>query len=172
MNAKNLFTTLFEYKAWANDTLFAAVSALPQDAHEREKHDATRILNHVYVVDRIFEANLQRLPHDYKGLNTPATPALADLRAAVRETDGRLLAYAGGLSEAELDETVDFIFVDGSPGRMSRAEMLMHVLTHGNYHRGAVGRILAQIGVPPQRDTLTVFMHRPERASAGQLQTS
>ncbi|WP_061938554.1 DinB family protein [Collimonas pratensis] len=168
MNAQNLFTTLFEYKTWANETLFATIGALPEDAHEREKHDAIRILNHVYVVDCIFQANLQRLPHVYKGLNTPATPALADLHAAVRATDGWLLAYAGGLSDEELDEAVDFTFVDGSPGRMTRAEMLMHVLTHGNYHRGAVGRILSQIGVPPQRDTLTVFMHRPERAHAGQ----
>jgi uncharacterized damage-inducible protein DinB len=168
MNAQNLFTTLFEYKIWANDTLFAAISALPEDAHEHEKHDATRILNHVYVVDRIFEANLLRLPHTYKGLNTPATPALADLHAAVRESDRWLLAYASEVSGVELEEAVDFTFVDGSPGRMSRAEMLMHVVTHGNYHRGAVGRILAQIGVPPQRDTLTVFMHRPEHARAGQ----
>ncbi|WP_442782438.1 DinB family protein [Collimonas fungivorans] len=166
MNTHKLLTTLFEYKAWANDTLFSTLAALPPESHEREKHDATRILNHVYVVDRIFEANLQRLPHDYRALNTTATPALADLRAAVRETDRWLLSYADTITEAELAEIVEFTFVDGSAGRMSRGEMLTHLVTHGNYHRGAVGRILSQIGVPPQRDTLTVFLHRPEHLRA------
>ncbi|AIY40606.1 hypothetical protein LT85_1448 [Collimonas arenae] len=165
MNAQNLFTTLFEYKTWANDTLFSAIGALPEDAHEREIHDVIRILNHVYVVDCIFKANLQRQRHTYKGLNTEATPVLADLRDAVAEMDRWLLSYASEVSEAELAENVDFTFVDGSPGRMSRAEMLMHVVTHGNYHRGAVGRILTQIGVPPQRDTLTVFLHSGKHSS-------
>lgn len=164
MKPQNLFTTLFEYKTWANDKLFATLVALPWDGQEREKRDATRVMNHVYVVDCIFKSNLQRQPHAYKGLNTEATPALADLRDAVGETDHWLLSYASEIAEAELAENVDFTFVDGSPGRMSRAEMLMHVVTHGNYHRGAVGRILTQIGVPPQRDTLTVFLHSPEHA--------
>lgn len=162
MNSQNPLTTLFEYKAWANDRLFTALLGLSSDTQQRERHDATRILNHVYVVDCIFEANLQRRQHQYKGLNTPETPTLEDLRAAVGETDQWLLAYAKGISEAELAEIVDFTFVDGTPGRMSPSEMLLHVVTHGNYHRGAVGRILAQLGLPPQRDTLTVFLHRPE----------
>jgi len=166
MNSSNLLATLFEYKAWANDTLFTALLDLSPETQQRERHDATRILNHVYVVDRIFEANLQRQAHQYKGLNTPETPTLEDLRAAVSETDRWLLAYAKNVSESELAEIVDFTFVDGKPGRMSRSEMLLHVITHGNYHRGAVGRILAQLGLPPQRDTLTVFLHRPEGVRA------
>jgi uncharacterized damage-inducible protein DinB len=40
--------------------------------------------------------------------------------------------------------------------------MLGHVITHGSYHRGAVGRIMSQVSVPPPRDTLTVYLHRSE----------
>ncbi|WP_348524358.1 DinB family protein [Mesorhizobium sp. L2C089B000] len=32
---------------------------------------------------------------------------------------------------------------------MSRQEMLTHVVTHGGYHRGEIGRILMQIGIAP-----------------------
>jgi uncharacterized damage-inducible protein DinB len=100
-------------------------------------HDAIRILNHVHVVDRIFEANLQGLRHGYTALNTPDTPALSGLHEAVRKTDAWYLSYIWTLSEPEIAESLHFPFVDGSPGRKSRREMLAHVVTHGGYHRGA-----------------------------------
>jgi uncharacterized damage-inducible protein DinB len=45
---------------------------------------------------------------------------------------------------------------------MSRQEMLTHVVTHGSYHRGEIGRILAQIGVTPPWDTFAVHLHQAE----------
>ena len=54
--------------------------------------------------------------------------------------------------------------VDGDKGQMSRDEMLLHLVTHGGYHRGAIGRILVQCGITPPRDTLTTFLHRSEPA--------
>lgn len=159
MHARKLLTTLFEYKAWANRDLFRLLQAQPTDQHPDEMRLATRLMNHIYVVDRIFEANLQGLQHGYTGLNTPETPLLADLHAAVQQLDQWFLDYVATLSEEAISEVVEFIFVDGKPGHMSRGEMLMHLVTHGNYHRGAVGRILAQLDVAPPRDTLTVFLH-------------
>ena len=52
-------------------------------------------------------------------------------------------------------------------GQMSRAEMLLHLVTHGGYHRGAIGRILVQCGITPPRDTLTTFLHRCEPGRRG-----
>lgn len=45
---------------------------------------------------------------------------------------------------------------------MSREEMLAHVITHGAYHRGAVGRIMAQLSIAPPRDVYTGFLHATE----------
>jgi uncharacterized damage-inducible protein DinB len=162
MQATSLILTLLEYKAWANNDLFSLLQSLPDESHASEKHDATRILNHVYIVDKIFEANIQRKEHEYyayKNLNTPETPTPEALYEAVRVTDQWFLEYVASLTDSSLDEAIEFTFVDGSPGQMTRGEMLMHVVTHGNYHRGAVGRILAQLSLTPPRDTLTVFLH-------------
>ncbi len=159
MQTTPLMAKLFQYKAWANNDLFNLLKTLPIGERASELHDATRILNHVYVVDQIFTANLQRKPHNFKAVNTTETPSITDLQAAVEVADQWFISYVNSLSETDFDENIDFIFVDGSPGQMSRAEMLLHVVTHGNYHRGAVGRILAQIPVTPPRDTLTVFLH-------------
>jgi uncharacterized damage-inducible protein DinB len=166
MPTNTLLKTLFEYKCWANDDLYRLLATLPEATHARERHDAIRILNHVHVVDRIFQANVQARPHSFTSLNTPETPELPALREAVAATDRWYLGYVTTLDESDLGELIDFSFVDGSPGRMSRVEMLMHVLTHGNYHRGAAGRILFQAGLTLPKDSLTVFMHQPQRLTA------
>jgi uncharacterized damage-inducible protein DinB len=40
--------------------------------------------------------------------------------------------------------------------------MLSHVVLHGGYHRGAIGRILSQLSIPPGRDVFTGFLHLSE----------
>ena len=71
-------------------------------------------------------------------------------------------------SAEQLAEQLHFDFVDGDHGCMSRAEMLAHIVTHGGYHRGAVGRILAQLQLAPPRDIYTRFLHQdqPQRREA------
>ena len=72
------------------------------------------------------------------------------------------LRIVGGLDDAQLAESVAFRFTDGDTGRMSRSEILNHLVVHGTYHRGAAGRILAAHAVQPPRDSLTTFLHRLE----------
>ncbi|MBC3908380.1 DinB family protein [Undibacterium umbellatum] len=158
MQTRKLLLKLFEYKGWANADLYTLMHSLKSDLHARELHDAIRILNHIYVVDQIFVANLQGKRHGYTSLNTKETPALRDLQLGVQVVDEWYVAYVAAQTEIGFAEDIDFTFVDGKPGRMSRGEMLLHVATHGNYHRGAVGRILFQAGIQPPKDTLTVFM--------------
>lgn len=162
MSTAKLLTSLFQYKAWANQELFESLKALDASTQQAERHSAIRILNHICVVDHIFAANLQQERHAYTATNTPETPTLEDLHAAVQETDRWYLEYVAALSPQALSEDIEFSFVDGALGRMSREEMLAHVVTHGGYHRGAVGRIMVQLSIAPPRDSFTVFLHTAE----------
>jgi uncharacterized damage-inducible protein DinB len=93
-------------------------------------------------------------------------PDLDALSRTMSETDAWYLDYVGRVSAVELDEEVAFTFVDdGSPGRMTRGEMLAHVITHGASHRGAIGKMLEGLGVQGAPDMVTTF-HR-ESLSAG-----
>ena len=69
---------------------------------------------------------------------------------------------AGALTPARLEEEVAFTFTDGQRGRMSREEMLAHVITHGSYHRGEVGQMLKRLSTAPPRDLFTAYLHRAE----------
>ena len=45
---------------------------------------------------------------------------------------------------------------------MTRQEMVTHVVLHGSYNRGEIGRMLAAIAVPPPWDTYAVHLHRAD----------
>jgi uncharacterized damage-inducible protein DinB len=60
-----------------------------------------------------------------------------------------------------LSESIDFTFTDGALGRMSRQEMLAHLVLHGDYHRGAISQIMTQLHLPTPKP-FTGFLHISE----------
>ena len=153
--------SLFGYKSWANAELFARLGSLPPE-HAETLHAAIRTLNHIHVVDRIFRAHLSGEARPFDATNTKETPSLARLRDDVAATDAWYERYVSTVREGDLAQAIDFTFTDGDQGRMSREEILHHVLLHGGYHRGNVGQILKSISVAPPRDLYTKFLHQSE----------
>lgn len=153
--SKPVLQSLFGHKAWANRELFELLAGVTA---QEELHAMIRTLNHIYVVDRIFRAHLLGEAHGYAASNTKETPTLAELQAAVAQTDAWYLDYVAGLGPQALGETVQFRFTDGDAGSMTREEILHHIITHGGYHRGNVGQILKGIGVAPPRDLFTKYL--------------
>ncbi|WP_246694377.1 DinB family protein [Mesorhizobium sp. M2E.F.Ca.ET.209.01.1.1] len=129
-----------------------------------ERHAAIRLMNHIHVVSRIFAAHLKGVAHGYASDNTPDTPEPRALRAALAEIDRWYLDYLETISKQALAELIAFTFTDGDKGCMTRQEMLTHVVLHGGYHRGEVGRMLTGIAVSPPWDTYAVHLHRAEPA--------
>ena len=169
MSALDLLCSLFVYQAWANGELLEKLAGLDQQAHPEERRAATRLLNHNLVVSKIFSAHLSGTRHGYASDNTEATPSLDELGADVVAMDRWYLDYLETVSPKLLSELVPFVFTDGDRAMMSRQEMLTHVVTHGGYHRGEIGRILVQIGVTPPWDTFAVHLHRTEPARRLQM---
>jgi uncharacterized damage-inducible protein DinB len=168
----NMFDVLLRYQAWANREFFDKLEKLDQIRHESERHRAARLMNHAFVVAEIFAAHLTGRAHGY-GSDNPDEPVhLADLRVAVAASDKWYLDYARGVTPAQLSEKVAFSFADGDKGYMSREEMISHVVLHGGYHRGEVGRILTQLSAETPWDTFAVFLHRnqPERRQQDKLE--
>ena len=120
------------------------------------------------LIDRIFAAHLTGVAHGHEDTNTIETPTLDALRAQVEASDRWYVDYSGSLAPALLSEVITFRFTDGGSGRMTREEMLIHVALHGGYHRGAIGRILAQLSIAPPRDIYTGYLHKAEPARRGQ----
>jgi uncharacterized damage-inducible protein DinB len=151
---------LFQFKAWADDELLTALAK--HGPQSPVTGLAIKALSHTYVVDRIFAAHLRRKAHAYSSANLSEMPALQDLSADIRTSDREYIDYVAALDCDQLAEPIDFTFTDGVPGRMSREEMLMHVITHGIGHRGQVSALMLFNAVPPAKDGFTTYLHEAE----------
>jgi uncharacterized damage-inducible protein DinB len=126
---------------------------------------AIKALSHSYIVDRIFVAHMRRRTHAYTSANASEMPTLENLSADIRKSDLEYIDYVSALDRDQLAERIDFTFTDGARGRMSREEMLMHVITHGIGHRGQVSAVMLLNSVPPAKDGFTTYLHEAEAST-------
>jgi uncharacterized damage-inducible protein DinB len=160
---------LSRYNAWADKLIHAAVAALPAGEAEKPRQSVFKsmahTLNHVYVIDRIFQGHLEGREHGYKARNTETHPPLTELWRLQEEIDGWYVRWADGLTEAALGEKVPFTFVGGGEGVMTRGEILLHVVNHTTYHRGFVADFFYQVPARPPTTDLTVFLRDAWRSA-------
>lgn len=155
-----LLITLFEYKSWADRGLYDALLAIPDDsgADAIEMFRIRALMDHMTVVDRLFKARIAGEPEPFEGIISPMTPSFGELREIAAATDGWFVDYLRRATPEELEEPIVFTFTDGDPGLMTRAEMLGHILTHDNSHRGAIGVTLGRMKLKGAPDTLTSYL--------------
>lgn len=157
-----MIRTLTRYNAWADKSIFDAVAKLPQGEATKPRRslfkDIVHTLNHIYVIDLIFQAHLEGREHGFTARNTPDYPPLDELRRAQEGLDDWYIAWSDRVSDAELHEKLKFGFVGGGEGVMSRAEMVLHIVNHTSYHRGFVADLFHQVPARPPTTDLPVFL--------------
>jgi uncharacterized damage-inducible protein DinB len=153
---------LARYNAWANRTLFDAVAALPAGAAEMERptlfRNMVNTLNHLYVVDFIWQSHLLGREHGIAALNTVLHPALDALRAAQEGIDAWFVAWADRATSESLAQPVCYTLIGGNPGEMSAGAVLLHVVNHTSYHRGFVADLFFQVPARPPLTDLPVYL--------------
>ena len=86
------YSHLIRYKQWADRGLYEAVA---QNFGRLDAQDATillRVLDHIHVVDRVFQHHLQGLPHAFCA---PRSDVIPDIRKLSRreQRSGRLVCF-------------------------------------------------------------------------------
>ena len=167
---------LTRYNAWANRMIFDAVAALPAGEAIKERQSLFRnmvhTINHNSVIARIWQAHLEGREHGYETRNTKDHPPLAELWRLQQEIDRWYIAWSDALSEAALDEKVNFTLIGGNPGVMTRGEVLLHIVTHTSYHRGFVADLFFQVPARPPTTDIPVYLRegmRDEAAVSGRV---
>jgi uncharacterized damage-inducible protein DinB len=153
---------LTRYNAWANRTIFDAVIALPEGEAMKERptlfKSMVQTLNHLYVVDLIWQAHLEGRQHNLSALNVVLHLDPGDLYRAQLAIDDWYVGYSDALTDAALDETVSFTLIGGNRGTMRRGEILLHVVNHTSYHRGFVADLFFQVPERPPLTDLPIFL--------------
>lgn len=156
------YSQLIDIKRWADRGLYDLVSRNLGRLTEEDASLMLRILDHIHVVDKIFQHHLRGIPHQFRAPRSEEVPQLQVLADSAAEVDDWYAAYVHALAQSDLEETVDFVFTSGRPARMRRGEIILHVCLHGTYHRGNAGALLQLRGITPTRDSITDFLQARE----------
>ena len=160
--------SLFEHKAWANRGLIEALRAAAAEADRMQMAIILLTLDHTARVDQAFKA---RLAGEAQSLDTVVgnrRPDIDELGARMAATDAWFIDYASRVTQAELAETVEFDFIsDDDHGRMTRGEILAHLITHSASHRGGIGKMLEAIEVRGASDMVTSFVSEGRAGTVG-----
>ena len=161
--------TLTRYNAWSNRLIFDSIAALPPGEAEKPRvglfKNMVHMLNHNYVIDRVFQAHLEGRAHGYTARNTADYPPLAELWRQQEEIDAWYRDRYDAYTPVQLGETIRFTFVGGGEGAMTRAEILAHIVNHTTYHRGFVAEMIYRVPAQPPTTDLTVFLRDVPRAA-------
>ncbi len=152
------YSQLIEIKRWADRGLYDVVSQNFGRLTTEDSSIMLRILDHIHVVDRIFQHHLRGLPHPFRAPRSEKTPEFQVLANSAKEVDEWYVSYVESLAESDFEHPVDFVFTSGKAARMRRSEIILHVCLHGTYHRGNAGALLQLKGMTPSRDSITDFL--------------
>ncbi len=158
----NYVSTLARYKAWADELLLAAVGELPAAALTAPRAivfgSLLRTLHHAYAMDHVWRCHLLGQPHGVVSRNPQHCPELDELAVVQRQIDDWYVEYADGLSDGAMQQRVNFEFIGGGRGCMTRGEIVLHVVNHTTYHRGHVADMFYALHVAPPTTDLPVFL--------------
>ena len=162
MTAVRNIQMLMRYTAWANARLYAALAEVPVSvllqARPGRAGGLAGTLGHAWVVDMIWKGHLEGRPHGFTTRQPDGFPSLAELHALQDLSDQWYVGCAGSQSDDCLAEVIDFEFVDGGAGSLSRGDILLHVVNHKTYHWGYVADMLYESGLKPPTMDLPVFL--------------
>jgi uncharacterized damage-inducible protein DinB len=133
---------LIAYDAWANREALASLRAAADPPGK-----AVRSLGHLVGAGRLWLARIEGSRE-----SPPAVwPALSldEAAAGVEELAERWRKLARGLDDAALARTVTYTNSKGEPWSSSVADILLHVVIHGGYHRGQIASELRAAGFTP-----------------------
>jgi len=157
---KAQFAMLAAYNAWANERLYDAAAAIP-DADYRADRGAFfgslhGTLNHLLVGDRLWLYRLTGQGEPPCQLDSILYDDIADLRAARRAEDARIICYAAGLGDADLNGSVRYRSTRAPADiEQTLGPLLLHFFNHQTHHRGQAHCLLTGItGAAPSFDLL------------------
>ena len=161
---------LTRYAAWANSLLYVTLGEQPELELTKPRQivfgNLIRTLNHVHTIDLVWQAHLEGRAHGFTSRTPDVQVSFADLRVAQATLDSWYIRYAEEMSDRAGEEVVNFTFIGGGEGSMTRGDILLHVVNHTTYHRGYIADYFYQIPSRPPTTDLPVFLRDARPALA------
>jgi uncharacterized damage-inducible protein DinB len=162
MSLREHVVLMAKYNASMNAQVYATAAKLPAEALAADRgaffKSILGTMNHLVVADHIWLKRFALHPSKHAELAPVADlvmpssldqilfPDFAALRAHRQMLDRMISAWAGVLSEADLDVALDYKNTKGLPFRKNFGSVVMHFFNHQTHHRGQISTLLMQAG--------------------------
>jgi uncharacterized damage-inducible protein DinB len=141
VSALAFFEPLRRHGEWADQQLLAALGAATQPVP-----DAVREFAHILGARETWLSRIQQRPAT---LTVWPDLRLEQLGPACAAVDAAWRDWFGTLKPESLDAVLSYKSLAGAPYSNTLTEVLTHVFTHAQYHRGKVNAALRATGAQP-----------------------
>lgn len=165
MTALDHIRRLWKHASWADDVLLVALKKIPI----AKAAAAVRESAHVLGAEEVWLARLEA-----RDPTLPVWPETQrnDLGAVARVVHAAYDKYLAALRDPDLDRSVPYKNSLGRSFESRVADILMHVVLHGQYHRGKINLLLRQAESPPAPVDYIAFARSVPAATTAPLDTS
>ncbi|MGG4380633.1 DinB family protein [Priestia megaterium] len=161
---------MYDYHIWANGVIIERLKELPQDIYHKEIQtgfsSVSKVLSHIYLTDYAWFDIISG-----KSMNE-AIATTNQLREQIEtKSIEEMKKIFLGLSERYKEllnsqENIEKVIVVDNPYagllETSVSESVLHVVTHGSYHRGNIATMLRQMGHTSVMQDYGLYLFMPQ----------
>ncbi|MEH7531620.1 DinB family protein [Priestia megaterium] len=161
---------MYDYHIWANGVIIERLKELPQDIYHKEIQtgfsSVSKVLSHIYLTDYAWFDIISG-----KSMNE-AIATTNQLREQIEtKSIEEMKNIFLGLSERYKEllnsqENIEKVIVVDNPYagllETSVSESVLHVVTHGSYHRGNIATMLRQMGHTSVMQDYGLYLFMPQ----------
>ena len=170
----DLYVQFARYNEWMNERVHDLAGKLDHADRVRDLGaffgSVHLTLTHLLITDRAWLARLTADPKQFRFLDSEGRrisvsssshdvyPDFEDLRLARRETDSRLIDFAGTLTHEALTKHIQYVDSSGKRSDHPIWFAVSHLFNHQTHHRGQVTTLLKQLGLDPGVTDLGLYL--------------
>ncbi|WP_062231899.1 DinB family protein [Fictibacillus sp. FJAT-27399] len=162
---------MYNFHVWANDVIIERLKELPEEIYHKEIQSGfssvSQILTHIYLTDYAWFEIIQGKSMNEAMETTNQLKKEVELKSLneMKEIFLNLSERYKILLNSQNDMDVLLIVDNPYAGQLetSISETLIHVVTHGSYHRGNIATMLRQMGHTSVMQDYGLYLYSKER---------
>lgn len=162
---------MYDFHTWANGVIINRLKELPEDIYHKNIQSGfssvAKVLSHIYMVDLVW----------FDIINGKSMNEAFELASQLREQiEAKNLKEMESLFSELAEKYKDFLQNETDLEKVlevnnpfaglletSISESVLHVVTHGSYHRGNIATMLRQMGHTSVMQDFGLYLYQPDR---------
>jgi uncharacterized damage-inducible protein DinB len=165
---------MYDYNVWANKEIINRLKELPKDIYHHDIQSGyssiSQVLTHIYLVEQSwFDIIAGQTMNEALVLAGQLQKQIESKEIVEMETlydDLSLKNKSLLVNQENMDQAIVVNNPYAGLLETSIFESVLHVVTHGNYHRGNIATMLRQLGYSSVMQDYGLFLYKRENAKA------